>query len=714
MKLIIVESPTKARTLQGFLGTSYKVVSSKGHVIDLPPKSLGVDVANNFTPEYVILKPDIAKALKQASTDAKLILLATDPDREGEAIAYHIQSLIKKPAKRVLFYEITKEAIQEAIKNPGTIDVAKIEAQQSRRILDRLVGYEVSPLLWKTFNNYKLSAGRVQSVALRLICEREAEIRDFKPEEFWEIKCKLQPVHRDTCLPFLAKLIKIKISNAKEAKKVEQELKDAKFIVNSFKKEEKGKNPYPPYITSTLQQDASVRLRLSTKRTMRIAQQLFEGIKLEKKSSVGLITYMRTDSLRIADKAIFEARKYIEKELGKNYLSLKPRRYKGKVSMGAHEAIRPTSVKRAPELIRKSLTPEQFKLYSLIWQRFLASQMAQTKYEIKTMDITADKYWLRAESNTLKFPGFTKVYKIEVKKETVIPELLKGDKLTLIKVLKEQKFTKPKPRYTEGTMVRKLDAEGIGRPSTYAPIISRIIEKEYVKKEDRKLIPTELGETVNKILVSRFSDIFNVNFTRKMEESLDKVESKETTRTAVLKAFYKPFEKDVTEFVREKKNIKEEITEPTDKICELCGKPMVIKWGKYGKFLACSGFPKCKNTKPLESTKLEATCPKCGAPLVIKEGKYGRFLACSNYPKCTFTKTFTLDVKCPECGKELAERRTKKGRIFYGCTNYPKCKFATWYKPVAQKCEFCSYPILIEKKGKLECPKCKKTVRKLR
>ncbi|MDI6840120.1 MAG: type I DNA topoisomerase [bacterium] len=663
MILIIVESPTKARTIQGFLDKSYKVVSSKGHIIDLSPKSFGVDVEDDFTPQYVVLKKDVANELKKVSVNADSILLATDPDREGEAIAYHIQSLIKKPANRILIYEMTKDAVQSSINNPGPIDFAKVEAQQARRILDRLVGYEVSPLLWKVLNKKDLSAGRVQSVALRLICEKELEIRNFKPEEFWEIKCKLQDGK-----PFFAKLVGVKLPNGKEAEKVEKEVKAKKFIVKDFKKQDKQRNPYPPYITSTLQQDASARLKFSTRQTMRVAQELFEGVKLGDEGSVGLITYMRTDSLRVADKAIYMAREYIEKEFGKDYLFPKPRIYEKKEVMGAHEAIRPTLVKRTPESIKKFLTMPQFKLYSLIWQRFVTSQMSSTLYDVRTMDIEAGEYNLKAESTTLKFDGFTKVCKIIVDKdEEPIPELNKETELTLLQIIKEQKFTKPKPRYTEGTMVRELESKGIGRPSTYAPIISRIIEKEYVKKIDGKLVPTALGEIINKILVSHFPNIFNVDFTRKMEEDLDKIEAKETDRVAVLKTFYKPFKEDVIEFKQAKSEVKEEITEITDKKCELCGKPMVIKWGKYGKFLACSGFPECKNTKPI-----------------------------------------TINIKCPKCDKgEFIEKKTKKGKIFYSCSNYPDCKFALWYKPVATQCPSCGYPIMVEKRDKLECPRCK-------
>jgi DNA topoisomerase-1 len=438
---------------------------------------------------------------------------------------------------------------------------------------------------------------------------------------------------------------------------------------------------------------------------MQVAQQLFEGIEISGKKRVGFITYMRTDSLRVASHAIKEAKEYISKEIGKEYLPPKPRKY-GK-DEGAHEAIRPTSVKRTPESVKQNLTPKQFKLYSLIWRRFVASQMANAVYEYKKIDIKGGKYNLTKETENLKFDGFTKVYYTEHKKEEDIPELPKGTKLTLLDIIKEQKFTQPKPRYTEGKMVKELESKGIGRPSTYAPIISRIIEKEYVKKVKGRLVPTELGEGVNKILVSRFPDIFNVDFTRKMEEDLDKIETAKIDRVSVLKSFYEPFRQSMLKFFKEKKVIRKELTEVTEERCELCGKPMLIKWGRHGKFLACSGFPECKNAKPLETDRTQEACPKCNATLVKRKGKYGEFLACPNYPNCKFTKPISVGISCPECGNELVQRKTKKGRTFYGCTNYPKCEFAIWYKPVNKKCSSCGYPIMVERRGKLGCLKCK-------
>ncbi|MBI4721533.1 MAG: type I DNA topoisomerase [Candidatus Stahlbacteria bacterium] len=710
MKLIIVESPTKAKTIQGFLTKSYEVISSMGHIIDLPPKKFGVDVDNDFAPQYVILKKDIANKLKDSADKAELVILATDPDREGEAIAYHIKSLIKSPAKRALFYEITKDAVIKSLDNLNSINMDKVEAQQARRILDRIVGYDTSPFLWSIFHKPSLSAGRVQSVALRLICEREQEIKNFKPEEYWEIKCNLNGKNEFTANlikiePPNGKLIKIEIPNAKEATQIEKELKAQDFIVKSFSKKDKQKSPSPPYITSTLQQDASSKLKFSTKQTMMMAQQLFEGIEIGEKGRVGLITYMRTDSFRIAPHAINEARDYILKELGKEYLPAKPRSY-GKVA-GAHEAIRPTSVYRTPEAVKQYLSGQQFRIYSLIWNRFVASQIQNAIYEHRKLTISAGKYELTAESENLKFAGFTKIYAPEIKKEETLPELVKGTKLNLREVLKEQKFTQPKPRYTEGTMVKELESNGIGRPSTYANIISRIIEKSYVNKIEGKLTPTELGEAVNKVLTSQFPDIFNVNFTREMEENLDKIEAKTTDRLTVLNSFYKPFKEDVIRFSQTKKEVRTEITEITNEKCELCGKPLVIKWGKHGKFLACSGFPECKNAKPINKSEEQTEitnekCEHCGKQMVIKSGKYGKFLACSGFPECKNTKPINkpkvVVAKCPECGSDIIERHTKRRRLFYGCSNYPKCKFALWYKPVDKKCPSCGYPIMVERK----------------
>ncbi|MDD2891282.1 MAG: type I DNA topoisomerase [bacterium] len=660
MELIIVESPTKARTIQGFLGDDYKVLSSMGHLVDLPRNTLSINVAKDFTPEYVVLNKKLASELVKASGKAKSIFLATDPDREGEAIAYHLKNIIHKPVKRALFFEITEKAVREALKNSGEIDDAKVEAQQARRILDRLVGYEVSPILWQIFHRNVLSAGRVQTVALRLICEKEEAIRKFKPEEFWTVKCFF-----DKDKKFFATLEDTEIHNKDEAEKVESELKSSPFIVEKFATEERQNKPLPPYITSTLQGDASTRLGFTTKTTMRTAQQLFEGIEL-KKGRTGLITYMRTDSLRVAEHAIVDARKYIGSEFGKDYLPSKFKVYAAKKS-GAHEAIRPTGVGLSPESIKDSLTVQQYKLYNLIWQRFVASQMTNAIYEHSSIDISAGKYKLYTESDKLKFDGFIKVWPAKIKKEIPLPELKKGSTLTLEELIKEQKFTNPPSRYTEGTMVKELESKGIGRPSTYEPIISKILDKRYVCKQKAELVPTELGETLNKILISRFPDIFNIEFTSGLELKLDKIEEKEIDRLSVLKEFYTPFKKLVDNFNANKKEVKKEISQLLDEKCTLCGKQMMMRWGKFGKFIACSGFPECKNARPILS------------------------------------KTGT---KCIKCDGDIIERRSKKGRIFYGCSNYPKCDFVLFYKPVNQKCEKCGYPLLVEKRRKIICPEC--------
>lgn len=679
-KVIVVESPTKAKTIKRFIGKEYKTVSSKGHIRDLPKNRLGVNIANNFSPTYVTIKGKgkVIKELKDATKDAKLVILATDPDREGEAIAYHIAQVIKKPTKRALCYEITKEGVLEAINNLVDIDDAKVEAQQARRILDRLVGYRVSPLLWKTVRA-GLSAGRVQSVALRLIAEREEEIRKFKPQEYWEIDVKL--CAEDKGKPFVAKLVKIddkvaKIKNEKEATKIEKELRGAQFLVSKYDERERRRNPLPPYTTSTLQQDAALRINFSVQKTMRIAQELYEGVELGKEGSVGLITYMRTDSVRVAEKAIGEARSYIYKNLGTQYLTAKPLRYKEKsTAQAAHEAIRPTKVERTPDKVKQFLTNDQFKLYKLIWQRFVASQITPAIYIMKNLEIEANRYLLKAAAQILKFDGFTRIYKPmhstlhkgekEIMGEKDIPKLEVGTALTLIDILKSQHFTKPKPRYTEATMVKELESKGIGRPSTYAPIISTIIERNYVEKRGGKFYITELGEVVNKLLVTHFPDIFNVDFTKAMEERLDEIESRKLNRVSLLTEFYKTFQEDINRFESNRQALKAELIEPTDERCEKCGSPMVMRWGRYG-----------------------------------------RFIACSNFPKCNFTKPISTGIKCAECNGELIELHTKKGKVFYGCSNYPKCKYAIWNKPINRPCTACGYHFMIQKRNFLECPKC--------
>lgn len=717
-RLLIVESPTKARTLSRFLSGEYSVFSSKGHVKDLPKDSLGVDVEGDFTPTYVTIKGKgkILKELRSSAKKVDEVFLATDPDREGEAIAYHIAQEIGKSKKvrRVLFYEITEEGVRTALDEPQDLDLRKVDAQQARRILDRLVGYKISPILWRKLRS-GLSAGRVQSVALRLICDRENKIESFVPEEQWLITARLK---KESGEEFGAKLVRIgeakaKIGNEAEAEKVVANLRGKSFVVARFETGTKKKTPLPPYTTSTLQQDASKRLRFSTKKTMLVAQQLYEGVEL-KEGSTGLITYMRTDSVRIASRAIEQARRYIGGEFGDDYLPRKAFVYKSrKGAQEAHEAIRPTSVERTPDMVEPFLSKDQSRLYRLIWTRFVACQMSPAIYSTRLAEVSADEYLFSATSLQLEFPGFLRVYEVEEEKGgELIPQLSPGEGLRLLKLMKEQKFSQPPPRFTEATLVKELEQKGIGRPSTYAPIVSLIQERGYVEKEKARLHPTELGRMVNKVLVANFPEVLNPKFTASMEDNLDKVETGEIVGKTLLKDFYGPFHKRLETF--EERDVRKELEEKTEEICEVCGKPMVIKWGKYGRFLACTGYPECKNTRNLSEEKIEETCPKCDSPLVVKEGKYGRFISCSSYPKCDFTKSFTTGVKCPEkgCDGELVEKKTGKGKIFYGCSKYPKCKYALWNKPVATECPSCGFPLMVErytKRGEkyLSCPNCK-------
>ncbi len=731
MNLVIVESPTKTKTLKKFLGQGWEVDASKGHIKDLPQRKLGVKVEDDFDPEYVIIKgkKGIIQSLKKSAKKASKVYLAPDPDREGEAIAWHISQEIGKinpEVYRASFNEITKQAVMNGIRDAGPIDLNKVQAQQARRIMDRLVGYKVSPLLWKTI--YRgLSAGRVQSVALRLVCEREREIKEFDPQEYWSIIALLETPKKEN---FTAKLFKvdqkqIEIITQDEASALVKDIQGKKFQVIEVKTQRRRKSPYPPYITSTLQQDAARRLYFPSRKTMMIAQQLYEGVELGEKGSVGLITYMRTDSVRVADTAMAKAKGFIQEAYGENYLPSKPRRFKSpKAAQEAHEAIRPTSLEYAPEKIEKYLSRDQSRLYQLIWSRFLASQMSDALYDLTSVDIQADRYLFRASSSVLAFDGFQKVY-MDVKEngpeeeKVTLPQLQEGEKLHLLKLTPEQHFTKPPPRFTEASLIKELESKGIGRPSTYAQIVYTIKERKYVSTEKRKIYPTDLGEMVNKILVEKFPKIFNVNFTADMEAELDKIAEGEHNWIKVLRDFYTPFSATLEKVEKEKSEIKKQIEEKTDVMCEKCGSPMVIKWGRNGKFLACSAYPECKNTKPLNSKEDEALvqgekCEICGAPMILKTGRFGKFLACSRFPECKSTKPFSLKIKCPKegCGGEIVEKKTKKGRFFYGCSNYPKCDFASWYKPVAQRCPKCGADFLVLKKTKaqdeiLQCLKCK-------
>lgn len=720
--LVIVESPAKAKTLEKFLGSGYFVKASGGHIRDLPVKTLGVDVLKDFAPQYTLIKgrEKIVKDLKTSAADAQYILLAPDPDREGEAIAWHLSYLLgsNEKIKRIEFNEITKEAVTDAVKNPREIDLNRVNAQQARRILDRLVGYKISPLLWKKVQK-GLSAGRVQSVAVRLICDREKLVQRFVPEEFWKITANLSKENETKA--FIALLNSknnepIKVSNEDEAKKILGSIEGSTYNVNEIRFKEQKRNPYAPFITSTLQQDASRKLGFSAKRTMIIAQDLYEGIDLKDEGYVGLITYMRTDSTRIAEVAIKEVREFISNKFSPNYLPKIPRVYKTKKSaQDAHEAIRPTLASRAPEQIKDSLTPEQYKLYELIWKRFVASQMESALIDMTSVDIKASDYIFRATGSVVKFDGFLSLYEeskdIDDEKSSILPPLSKGEKLNLISIVPSQHFTQPPPRYTEASLVKELEEKGIGRPSTYAPIIGTIIDRGYVIREAKTLKPTELGIITNGLLVKHFPDILDVAFTAKMEEELDEIAEGKINWIDTLKGFYAPFESELQKASTEMQKVK--LEEKTEEICEKCGSPMVVRQSRYGAFLACTGFPKCRNTRDLPrkgepEIETKEVCEKCGKPMKVKRSRFGTFLACTGYPECKNTVSVLkkTGVTCPEkdCGGDIVERRSKKGRIFFSCSNYPKCTFSVWNKPLPENCPKCG-AFLVEKRTKAEISK---------
>lgn len=673
--LVIVESPAKAKTIGKFLGSRFLVKASMGHIRDLPKSQFGVDIENNFAAKYINIrgKGDLIKQLRSEANKANKVYLATDLDREGEAISWHLAELLKLDKTspcRIEFNEITKEAIKESIKKPRPIDLDKVNAQQTRRILDRLVGYKLSPLLWKKVKK-GLSAGRVQSVAVRLICAREDEIAKFQPEEYWSITACLQAKGKS----FSAKLQqkngkKLEIKNKTETEEILADLKDAQYVVQKLKKSERKRNPAPPFTTSTLQQEASRKLGYTAKKTMRIAQQLYEGLEVGDEGSVGLITYMRTDSTRISAQAQEDARNFIENKYGKNYLPSSPRQYKAKEqAQDAHEAVRPTGVLREPIKIKDYLSRDQYRLYKLIWERFLASQMAPALLETLTVDIKAKEYIFRATGSIVLFDGFTVLYvegedDVEKQEDGLLPKLTEGQILQLIRLEDKQHFTQPPPRYTEATLVKALEEKRIGRPSTYAPIIDTIQERGYVILEEKRFHSTQLGQIVNYLLVKHFPGIMNIEFTAQMEDYLDKIAEGKLSWQNVLEEFYHPFAKtlDKAETEMEQIEVKDEVT---DQLCEFCGRNMVIKQGRYGKFLACPGFPDCRNTKA-----------------ILKE----------------------VGVPCPLCEKPLVERKTKKGRKFYGCSDYPQCSFITWDLPTKEKCPQCGAVLLLAqgKRGKTD------------
>lgn len=670
--LVIVESPAKAKTIEKFLGKKYTVKASVGHVRDLPKSSLGIDIENNFDPKYITIrgKGPVIKELKDVAKKADKIYLATDPDREGEAISWHLAYLLgldEDEPIRIEFNEITKEAVSEAIKKPRPVNKDLVDAQQARRVLDRLVGYKISPLLWKKLRK-GLSAGRVQSVAVKLICDREKEIENFISEEYWSIKGIFDKDNEMLEADFYGKIIenkevKMELKSKEEVDKILEGLEDGKYYIDEVKKGTKKRNPYPPYTTSTLQQDASKRLGFSTKKTMMVAQQLYEGIDLKKDGTIGLITYIRTDSTRISDGAIKDTDEFIVENYGKQY-SNGGRKFKNKKNgdiQDAHEAIRPTSVRRVPDNIREYLSSDQYKLYKLIWERYVSSQMSSAVYDTMSIKILCREYIFKSTSSKIKFEGFMKVYNINEKDNNkVMTSLLhKGEELKLYKLEPVQHFTQPPASYSEATLIKTLEELGIGRPSTYAPTISTILSREYVVLENKYFKPTELGILVNELLEEYFKNIVNEEFTAEMEEKLDNVADGKYPWKKVVEDFYKDFSKDliVAEEEIDKIEIKEEVT---DVICEKCGRNMVIKYGRYGKFLACPGYPECKNTKPL-----------------LQE----------------------LDVECPLCGGKIVERRSKKGRLFYGCSNYPKCNFVSWDRPIKEKCPNCG-GLLVQKRNK--------------
>src|SRR5579863_150271 len=794
--LVIVESPAKAKTINKYLGKQFVVKASLGHIKDLPKKDLAVDVENGFRPKYEVIegKKKLMQELRDAAKTVDSIYLAADPDREGEAICWHLQEELKWKAGdkrkqedapkffRVMFNEITKKSIDQAFLKPSQVNINLVDAQQARRVLDRLVGYKISPLLWDKVRR-GLSAGRVQTVALRVIVEREREIRAFIKQEYWTLDANLAAKKTPY---FDARLFRKgedqpDIPNQAESDRLVADLEGAKYIVKSVGTKEKRRNAVAPFITSTLQQESSRKLRFSVKRTMMLAQQLYEGVELGTEGAVGLITYMRTDSTRVSEDAVTEARELIGSKFGPNYVPATPNVYKSKKdAQDAHEAVRPSSAMRTPDDVAKYLAEDQLKLYRLIWMRFIASQMNPAVFDQTTIDLSAKgisgvDYTFRATGSVMKFDGFLAVYEEgkDAKDEEddelkhKLPAVAQGEELKLRALKPDQHFTEPPPRYTEATLVKKLESDGVGRPSTYASILSTIQEREYVTKEGGKFKPTELGMVVTDLLLESFNDIFDVRYTARMEEELDEIEEGKLDWREAMAEFYVRFEKDLKSAEENMTDIKR-MEQPTDLLCEKCGKPLVIKWGKHGRFIACTGYPECTNTRevpaepqsgesadlteqgdeeycqncgrtmvlkkgrfgqfyactsypdckttrPTGGTQkkadvpLDEKCPECGNNLIMKYGRFGEFTACSNYPTCKYVKQKTIGVKCPECSEgEVVERRSKRGKTFYGCSRWPDCNFVAWGKPVPEKCPECGNPYLVEKYLKagafLQCP----------
>ncbi len=705
--LVIVESPAKAKTMERYFGSGYSVKATLGHIRDLPKNRMGVDIENGFEPEYSILpgRKDVVSQLQKAARGCDTVLLAADPDREGEAICWHLAEILKDSkvnVSRILFHEITKNAIRQALEQKLPLDEQKVDAQQTRRILDRLVGYSISPLLWKKVGR-KLSAGRVQSIALRLICEREKEIRDFVPEEFWTITAHLKA---QTPPPFKANLVKIdgrkaKIATGEQAESITADLKGADYILHGVKVRRKKRTPAPPFITSTLQQESFRANHFSVKKTMMVAQKLYEGMEIGTKGLVGLITYMRTDSVRISEDALSEARDYIQTAYSKAYLPEKPRAFKNKrKAQDAHEAIRPTSFDLPPEKVKAYLSADEFRLYSQIWNRFIASQMSAAQVEETEFDIRALKHQFKAKGEVIKFDGHL-VLTPKKSDSPTLPTVETGERLELSQLESKQSFTQPPSRYSEGTLVKELEAKGIGRPSTYAPIIATIQGRDYVIKEKGRFIPTEVGIYVTDYLIQKFPDLMKFEFTARLEEQLDLISEGKKSRLEYLQSYYDMLQKDM-EKAEQGEGVKKQGI-PSEEICPECGKGLVIKEGRYGRFKACSGYPECTYKKSFDKKEpvvLEEKCPQCGAPLVQRQGRYGAFVACSDYPRCKYIKSEKKDtgIACPlKCGGTIVRKKTRKGKIFYGCSRYPGCKFATWDEPVPQPCPVCGREFVLRK-----------------
>lgn len=725
--LVIIESPAKASTIKNYLGSGYKVLACQGHVRDLPKSSLGVDIENDFAPHYINIrgKGELISSLKKEVKNAGKVYLATDPDREGEAISWHLATALNLPmeqTKRISFNEITKNAVKAAIKNPRKIDMALVDSQQARRILDRIVGYKLSPFLWKTVKS-GISAGRVQSVASRIIVEREEDIRSFVPDEYWIIEATFKDNVFKTKFYGLADApSKMELKNEEQTMEVVNSVKNSEFVVKSVKRMVRQKQPSPPFNTSSMQQEAFKKLGFQSQYTMRVAQELYEGVNLgsENGGMHGLITYMRTDSLRVGTEASEMSKEYIKEKFGENYIPENPRVYKSKENaQEAHEAIRPTDVRYDPNTIKKHLSPGQFKLYKLIWSRFVASQMANAELDTVTVDIQSDKYIFRTSGYVVKFNGYMAVYESsedgdgDGDEKNRLPNFIEGEKLELNEIVQTQKFTEPPARYNEASLIKFLEERGIGRPSTHAPIISTIISRGYVKRDKHTLVPTPLGEITTKLMIDHFPDIVDYKFTAQMEDSLDSIADGKMTLKEVLRGFYSSFEKELDAAEKNAEKVSVEVPlQETNILCDKCGSTMVVKTGRFGKFAACPNYPECKNTKPLDGNGQVKTedekpvqvtgqiCDSCGGNLVLRNGRYGNFYACENFPKCKFTKqiTKTIGVPCPNCGADIVSKRGKNKSFFFSCEKYPECNFSSWDQPLPEKCPECG-GMLLKKKG---------------